>query len=158
MNGLPNVSRELLNNSTIEIQSGTNLTLQVFTETINPNLSVTIQNISPWYESAIVGVIVGSIITFIFTYLLRKRKEKKELKDLEYKLLSNIHALLIIDDVEERKKRLNSFVNEIYTDPRVPKIKSGKLILKTMDNVLNNKDISKEKDEIKKKLEMLRKR
>lgn len=140
-----NISGEVMNNASLAFQP-------------NINLTAVVQNTAPWYESAIVGVIVGSIITFVFTYSLTKRKEKKEREDFEYELLSKIHASLLMEDTGERDRQLKELVNKIYFDPRIPQLKSSAEVLRTIDDVLEGKDVSQEKGKIKSRLSKLRKK
>jgi hypothetical protein len=121
-------------------------------------VTAVVQNTAQWYESAIVGVIVGSIITFVFTYLLTRRKEQKGLENFEYELLSKIHASLLMEDTGERDRQLKELVNKIYFDPRIPKLKSSAEVLQTIDGVLEGKDVSQEKSKIKNRLSKLRKK
>ncbi len=101
-----------------------------------------------WYNSPLIGVIVGAMLMFLTNILYSRLLEKNELKRYEYTLLSMTKALLNRPLDDKTEKEIKDFVDEIYPDLRFSKLKSSKLITDVLLKAMRGKNTSEESTEI----------
>lgn len=106
--------QEILSNETnanISLNSSnyTNLTIRLISEIQITNFSDKTAYSSPWYDSALAGVVLGAIITFFLTFILSWIQRKKELDQYEYKILSKTMKLL---NFPTKENEITDFIPE----------------------------------------------
>ncbi len=145
-------------NATFSINDSntTNLTIRLINELQITNFSTKIENSTSWYDSALAGVILGAVITFLLTYVLSWMERKNELRQYEYQLLSRTRMFL--DFPETPKNEITSFINQIYLDPKLYEINSRNLITEALEKLTRRESFSSEKEQIKNRIGELRKR
>jgi len=93
------------------------------------NLTIEVVNNELWYNSPLLGVIVGAMLVFLTNILYSRLQERSELKRYEYTLLSMTKDLLNRPLDDKTEKEIKAFVDKIYPDLRFSKLKSSKLII-----------------------------
>ena len=93
------------------------------------NLTIQVVNNELWYNSPLLGVIVGAMLVFLINILYSRLQERSELKRYEYTLLSMTKDLLNRPLDDKTGKEIKDFVDKIYLDLRFSKLKSSKLII-----------------------------
>lgn len=143
--------------ATLSINSSntTNLTIRLINELQITNFSVKIENPTPWYDSALAGVILGTVITFFLTFVLSWWQKKKELKQYEYQLLSRTKMFLDFPTTPENE--ITDFINQIDLDPKLFEINSRSLITDALKKLIRRESVSSEKEQIEKRIRELRK-
>ena len=93
------------------------------------NLTIEVVNNELWYNSPLLGVIVGAMLVFLTNILYSRLQERSELKRYEYTLLSMTKDLLNRPLDDKTETEIKAFVDKIYPDLRFSKLKSSKLII-----------------------------
>ena len=114
-----------------------------------------------WYNSplisALLGVIIGAMLTFLTNILYSRLQERSELKRYEYTLLSMTKDLLNRPLDDKTEKEIEEFVDKINLDLRFFKLKSSKLITDALLKAREGKKNSEERTEIDNRLKKIRK-
>ena len=146
---------ELLNDTTINatgiitnISEPSNFTIKVVTEIQNVSIYAKIENPDPIYNSAIFGVIIGALLTFLTTIVWSWVNKKRELIEYEYKILQSTKSLAESQLNAEFKTKIRSFTDTISLEPKFCKIKSQNLVVNTLTKLLTNETVSEEKVQI----------
>lgn len=125
------------------------------------NLTIQVANNELWYNSplisALLGVIIGAMLTFLTNILYSRLQERSELKRYEYTLLSMTKDLLNRPLDDKTEKEIEEFVDKIYLDLRFFKLKSSKLITDALLKARKGKKNSEERTEIDNRLKKIRK-
>ena len=121
------------------------------------NLTIQVVNKELWYNSPLIGVIVGATLMLLANILYSRLQEKTELKRYEYNLLSMIKDLLNRPSDDETEKEIKEFVDKMYLDLRFSKLKSSKLITDALLKARRDKNNSEERTEIDNRIKEIRK-
>lgn len=125
------------------------------------NLTIQVANNELWYNSplisALLGVIIGAMLTFLTNILYSRLQERSELKRYEYTLLSMTKDLLNRPLDDKTEKEIEEFVDKINLDLRFFKLKSSKLITDALLKAMGGKNNSEERTEIDNRLKKIRK-
>ena len=125
------------------------------------NLTIQVVNNKLWYNSplisALLGVIIGAMLTFLTNILYSRLQERNELKRYEYTLLSVTKDLLNRPLDDKTEKEIKDFVDKIYSDLRFSKLKSSNLITDALLKAMRGKNKSKESTEIDNQIKKIRK-
>jgi len=125
------------------------------------NLTIQVANNELWYNSplisALLGVIIGAMLTFLTNILYSRLQERSELKRYEYTLLSMTKDLLNRPLDDKTEKEIKEFVDKIYPDLRFSKLKSSKLITDALLKAMRGKNNSEESSEIDNQIKKIRK-
>ena len=121
------------------------------------NLTVQVVNNELWYNSPLLGVIVGALLVFLINILYSRLQERNELKRYEYTLLSMTKDLLNRPLDDKTEKEIEDFVDKIYSDLRFSKLKSSNLITDALLKAMRGKNKSEERTEIDNRLKKIRK-
>jgi uncharacterized membrane protein YgaE (UPF0421/DUF939 family) len=121
------------------------------------NLTIEVVNNELWYNSPLLGVIVGAMLVFLINILYSRLQERNELKRYEYTLLSKTKDLLKRPLDDETEKEIKDFVDKIYPDLRLSKLKSSKLITDALSKDRRGKNNSEERTEIDNRIKEIRK-
>jgi len=121
------------------------------------NLTIQVVNNELWYNSPLLGVIVGALLVFLINILYSQLQERNELKRYEYTLLSMTKDLLNRPLDDETEKEIKDFVDKIHPDLRFSKLKSSKLITDALSKYRRGKNNSGERTEIDNRIKEIRK-
>lgn len=121
------------------------------------NLTIQVVNKELWYNSPLLGVMVGATLMFLANILYSRLQEKTELKRYEYNLLSMTKDLLNRPIDVKTEKETKEFIDKIYPDLRFSKLKSSKLIIDALLKAREGKKNSEERTEIDNRLKKIRK-
>ena len=121
------------------------------------NLTIQVVNNELWYNSPLLGVIVGAMLVFLTNILYSRFQERNELKRYEYTLLSMTKGLLNRPLDDKIEKEIKDFVDKIYPDLRFSKLKSSKLITDALLKAMRGKNNSEERMEIDNRIRKIRK-
>ena len=121
------------------------------------NLTIQVVNKELWYNSPLIGVIVGATLMLLANILYSRLQEKTELKRYEYNLLSMTKDLLNRPSDDETEKEIKEFVDKMYQDLRFSKLKSSKLITDALLKARRDKNNSEERTEIDNRIKEIRK-
>ena len=125
------------------------------------NLTIQVVNNKLWYNSplisALLGVIIGAMLTFLTNILYSRLQERNELKRYEYTLLSVTMDLLNRPLDDKTEKEIKDFVDKIYSDLRFSKLKSSNLITDALLKAMRGKNKSEESTEIDSQIKEIRK-
>ena len=110
-----------------------------------------------WYNSPLIGVIVGAMLMFLTNILYSRLLERNELKRYEYTLLSMTKDLLNRPLDDNTEKEIKDFVDKIYLDLRFSKLKSSKWITDALLKAMRGKNDSEESTEIDNQIKKIRK-
>ncbi|MCX9085491.1 MAG: hypothetical protein OIN87_11930 [Candidatus Methanoperedens sp.] len=139
----------------INSSNTTNLTIRLINDLQISNFSTKIENDTPWYDSALAGVILGAVIAFLLTYVLSWMQRKNELKQYEYQLLSRTRMFLDFPTTPENE--ITDFINQIYLDPKLFEINSRNLITDALKKLIRQEPVFSEKEQIENRIRELRK-
>ncbi|MGB7002569.1 MAG: hypothetical protein WBE22_11310 [Halobacteriota archaeon] len=112
------------------------------------NLTIQVVNKELWYNSPLIGVIVGATLMLLANILYSRLQEKTELKRYEYNLLSMTKDLLNRPSDDGTEKEIKEFVDKMYLDLRFSKLKSRKWITDALLKARRGKNNSEERTEI----------
>ena len=121
------------------------------------NLTIQVVNNELWYNSPLLGVIVGALLVLLINILYSRLQERNELERYEYTLLSMTKDLLNRPLDDETEKEIKDFVDKIYPDLRFSKLKSSKLITDALSKARRDKNNSEERTEIDNRIKEIRK-
>lgn len=121
------------------------------------NLTIQVVNKELWYNSPLIGVIVGATLMLLANILYSRLQEKTELKRYEYNLLSMTKDLLNRPSDDETEKEIKEFVDKICPDLRFSNLKSSKLITDALLKARRDKNNSEERTEIDNRIKEIRK-
>lgn len=121
------------------------------------NLTIQVVNKELWYNSPLLGVIVGATLMLLANILYSRLQEKTELKRYEYNLLSMTKDILNRPIDVKTEKETKEFIDKIYPDLRFSKLKSSKLIIDALLKAREGKKNSEERTEIDSRLKKIRK-
>lgn len=125
------------------------------------NLTIQVVNNELWYNSplisALLGVIIGAMLTFLTNILYSRLQERNELNRYEYTLLSMTKDFLNRPLDDKTKKEIKDFVDKISPDLRFSKLKSSKLITDALLKAMRGKNDSEESTEIDNQIKKIRK-
>jgi hypothetical protein len=110
-----------------------------------------------WYNSPLIGVIVGAMLMFLTNILYSRLQERNELKRYEYTLLSMTKDLLNRPLDDKTKKEIKDFIDKIYLDLRFPKLKSSKWITDALLKTMRSKNNSEERTKIDDRINEIKK-
>jgi len=157
------MSELLFNETTINatgiitnISEPSNYTFKLVTEIQNATISAKIENSDPIYNSAIFGVFIGAILTFLTTIIWSWINKKREIIEYEYKILQYTKSLAESQLNAELKTKIKNFTDTIYLEPKLCKIKSQNLIVNTLTKLLTDEPISDEKIKISTRINNLK--
>ena len=120
------------------------------------NLTIQLVNNELWYNSPLIGVIVGATLMLLANILYSRLQEKTELKRYEYNLLSMTKDLLNRPSDDETEKEIKEFVDKMNPDLRFSKLKSSKLITDALLKARRGKNNLEERTEIDNRLKEIR--
>jgi len=120
------------------------------------NLTIQVVNKELWYNSPLIGVIVGATLMLLANILYSRLQEKTELKRYEYNLLSMTKDLLNRPSDDETEKEIKEFVDKMNPDLRFSKLKSSKLITDALLKARRGKNNLEERTEIDNRLKEIR--
>lgn len=138
------------------ISKSSNFTTKLVMEIQNASISAKIEHSDPIYNSAIFGVFIGAILTFLTTILWSWINKKRELVEYEYKILQYTKSLAESQLNAESKTKIRSFTDIIYLEPKLCKIKSQNLIVNTLSKLLTEESIYEEKIKISDRINNLK--
>ena len=121
------------------------------------NLTIQVVNKELWYNSPLIGVIVGATLMLLANILYSRLQEKTELKRYEYNLLSMTKDLLNRPSDDETEKEIKEFVDKMYPDLRFSKLKSSKLITDALSKDRRGENNSEERTKIDDRIKEIRK-
>ena len=121
------------------------------------NLTIQLVNNELWYNSPLIGVIVGATLMLLANILYSRLQEKTELKWYEYNLLSMTKDLLNRPSDDGTEKEIKEFVDKMYLDLRFFKLKSRKWITDALSKARRGKNNSEERTEIDNRIKKIRK-
>jgi hypothetical protein len=121
------------------------------------NLTIQVVNKELWYNSPLIGVIVGATLMLLANILYSRLQEKTELKRYEYNLLSMTKDLLNRPSDDGTEKEIKEFVDKMYLDLRFSKLKSRKWITDALLKARRGKNNSEERTEIDNRIKKIRK-
>lgn len=132
-----------------------NLTIRLITEIQNTTFSAKIESLNPWYDSAIFGVVIGAMLTFLTTIALSWFNKKIELAEYEYRLLSRTNMMLNTSVERELRSKIENFKDMISLEPNLFKIQSRELIISTLIKLMNDEETSGEQTKISQRIKLL---
>jgi hypothetical protein len=121
------------------------------------NLTIQVVNNELWYNSPLLGVIVGALLVLLINILYSRLQERNELERYEYTLLSMTKDLLNRPLDDETEKEIKDFVDKIYPDLRFSKLKSSKLITDALSKDRRGENKSEERTKIDDRIKEIRK-
>ena len=121
------------------------------------NLTIQVVNNELWYNSPLLGVIVGALLVLLINILYSRLQERNELERYEYTLLSMTKDLLNRPLDDETEKEIKDFVDKIYPDLRFSKLKSSKLITDALSKDRRGENNSEERTKIDDRIKEIRK-
>lgn len=158
------MSELLFNDTTINttgiitnVSEPSNFTIKVVTEIQNVSIYAKIENPDPIYNSAIFGVIIGALLTFLTTIIWSWINKKRELIEYEYKILQYTKSLAESQFDAEFKTKIRSFTNTISLEPKFCKIKTQNLVANTLAKLLTKESVSEEEVKITNEINNLKK-
>ena len=121
------------------------------------NLTIQVVNNELWYNSPLLGVIVGALLVLLINIRYSRLQERNELERYEYTLLSMTKDLLNRPLDDETEKEIKDFVDKIYPDLRFSKLKSSKLITDALSKDRRGENNSEERTKIDDRIKEIRK-
>lgn len=138
------------------ISEPSNFTIKLVVEIQNASICAKIENPDPIYNSAIFGVFIGAILTFLTTIIWSGINKKRELVEYEYRILQYTKNLAESQLNVELKGKIRNFTDNISLEPKLCKIKSQNLILNTLTKLMIKEPVSEEKEKISKRINNLK--